>query len=153
MAESALSRDHSTVDPLLGGRHAALQAWTSMQAGHYGDAHDHLDAVDLRSPRGQRWVWTLRVGLARRQDDVRALARLGVDARGVMVGHPVDLYSLLPLGELGLAAARMHEPELAAPVWSNVMALLDRLGHPPLWAPLSTGTGSRRPSSPTGPRH
>ena len=53
----------------------------------------------------------------------------------MLVGHPVDLYSLLPLGEIGLAAARMHEPELAAPVWNRAMAVLDRLGNPPLWAP------------------
>ena len=106
-----------------------------MQAGQYADAHAFLDEIDPASPREQPWVWGLRVGLARRQDDVRALARLWVDARGVLVGHPVDLYSLLPLGEIGLAAARMHEPELAAPVWDRAMALLDRLGHPPLWAP------------------
>ncbi|HEU5000133.1 MAG TPA: helix-turn-helix transcriptional regulator [Lapillicoccus sp.] len=135
MAESALGRDAGTGDPLLGSRHAALTAWTRMQAGQYREAQDALAAVDAASPREQPWVWALRVGLARRQDDVRALARLWVDARGALVGHPVDLYSLLPLGELGLAAARMHEPELAAPVWNRAMALLDRLGNPPVWTP------------------
>ncbi|HEU4332727.1 MAG TPA: LuxR C-terminal-related transcriptional regulator [Lapillicoccus sp.] len=136
MAESALGRETETDDDrLLGSRHTALVAWTRMQAGQYRDAQDALDVVDARSPREQPWVWAMRVGLARRQDDVRALARLWVDARGALVGHPVDLYSLLPLGELGLAAARMHEPELAAPVWNRAMALLDRLGNPPLWSP------------------
>jgi DNA-binding CsgD family transcriptional regulator len=137
MADSVLARHtdsgESAVAP--GPRHAALRAWTAMQAGQYADAQAYLDAVDPASLREQPWVWGLRVGLARRQDDVRALARLWVDARGVLVGHPVDLYSLLPLGEIGLAAARMHEPELAAPVWNRAMALLDRLGNPALWAP------------------
>jgi DNA-binding CsgD family transcriptional regulator len=135
MADSVLARHTESVDAAARSRYAALRAWTAMQAGQYADAHAYLVEIDPTSPREQPWVWGLRVGLARRQDDVRALARLWVDARGVLVGHPVDLYSLLPLGEIGLAAARMHEPELAAPVWDRAMALLDRLGHPPLWAP------------------
>ncbi len=137
MADSVLARHTESVEAgaAARSRSAALRAWTAMQAGQYADAHAFLDEIDPASPREQPWVWGLRVGLARRQDDVRALARLWVDARGVLVGHPVDLYSLLPLGEIGLAAARMHEPELAAPVWDRAMTLLDRLGHPPLWSP------------------
>jgi hypothetical protein len=89
-----------------------------------------------RDPRGNsrghgRCGWGWPGG----QDDVRALTRLWADARGVLVGHPVDLYSLLPLGEIGLAAARMHEPELAEPVWNRALELLDRLGNPSLWGP------------------
>ena len=135
MADSILARHTESVDAAARSRYAALRAWTAMQAGQYADAHAFLDEIDPASRREQPWAWGLRVGLARRQDDVRALARLWVDARGVLVGHPVDLYSLLPLGEIGLAAARMHEPELAAPVWDRAIVLLDRLGHPPLWAP------------------
>ena len=135
MAESVLARHTESVDAAAASRYAALRAWTAMQAGQYAEAHAFLDEIDPASTREQPWAWGLRVGLARRQDDVRALARLWVDARGALVGHPVDLYSLLPLGEIGLAAARMHEPELAAPVWDRAMVLLDRLGHPPLWAP------------------
>jgi DNA-binding CsgD family transcriptional regulator len=135
MAESVLVRHTESGDPFAASRSAALRSWTSMQAGRYADAQAFLDAIDPRSPREQPWAWGLRLGLARRQDDVRALTRLWVDARGVLVGHPVDLYSLLPLGEIGLAAARMHEPELAAPVWNRALELLDRLGKPPLWGP------------------
>jgi DNA-binding CsgD family transcriptional regulator len=135
MAESVLARHTGSDDPAGASRYAALRAWTSMQAGQYAAAHAFLQAIDPQSGREQPWVWGLRVGLARRQDDVRGLARLWVDARGVLVGHPVDLYSLLPLGEIGLAAARMHEPELAAPVWNQALELLDRLGNPPLWGP------------------
>ena len=137
MAASVLARQTDSVEAAVAprSRYAALRAWTAMQAGQYADAYAFLDEIDPAAPREQPWVWGLRVGLARRQDDVRTLARLWVDARGVLVGHPVDLYTLLPLGEIGLAAARMHEPELAAPVWDRAMALLDRLGHPPLWAP------------------
>jgi len=135
MADSVLARHTESDDPAGASRYAALRAWTSMQAGQFAAAHGFLDAIDPRSGREQPWAWGLRLGLARRQDDVRALARLWVDARGVLVGHPVDVYSLLPLGEIGLAAARMHEPELAAPVWNHALELLDRLGNPPLWGP------------------
>jgi DNA-binding CsgD family transcriptional regulator len=135
MAESVLARPSGSDDPAAASRSAALRAWTSMQTGQYADAEAFLDGIDPRSAREQPWAWALRLGLARRQDDVRALTRLWTDARGVLVGHPVDLYSLLPLGEIGLAAARMHEPELAAPVWNRALELLDRLGNPPLWGP------------------
>jgi DNA-binding CsgD family transcriptional regulator len=135
MAESVLARHTEPGNPTAESRRAALRAWTSMQAGQYADAQAFLDAIDPGSPREQPWAWALRVGLARRQDDVRALTRLWADTRGVLVGHPVDLYSLLPLGEIGLAAARMHEPELAEPVWNRALELLDRLGNPSLWGP------------------
>ena len=138
MAESllcaAMTHQHELL-PADRSRTVALRAWTSMQAGQYAEAHAHLADLEPASPRDEPWMWGLRVGLARRQDDVRALARLWVDARGVLVGHPVDLYSLLPLGEIGLAAARMGESELVEPLWGRAMDLLDRLGMPPLWAP------------------
>ena len=141
MADSLLASAQAQRGGLLPAdrsRTLALRAWTSMQAGQYAEAHAHLaHLADLAptTPRDEPWVWALRVGLARRQDDVRALARHWVDARGVMVGHPVDLYSLLPLGEMGLAAARMGETELAEPLWGRAMDLLAGLGTPPLWAP------------------
>ena len=112
----------------------ALQGWVSMLAGRYQEAHAYLEQIDSRVPRDQPWAWGLRLGLARRQDDVRGLAALWPQARSALVGYPVDLYSLLPLGEIGLAAARMHEPELAAPAWGEALALLAELGDPPLWS-------------------
>lgn len=138
MADSLLASAQAQRGGLLPvdrSRTLALRAWTSMQAGQYAEAHAHLADLEATTPRDEPWVWGLRVGLARRQDDVRALARHWVDARGVMVGHPVDLYSLLPLGEMGLAAARMGETELAEPLWGRAMDLLEGLGTPPLWAP------------------
>jgi hypothetical protein len=151
MADSVLARHTQSVEAVAAARSrsAALRAWTAMQAGQYADAHAFLDEIDPASPREQPWVWGLRVGLARRQDDIRALALLWVDARGVLVGHPVDLYSLLPLGEIGLAAARMHEPSWrrrsGTRRWACSTAWATRRsGRRP-----STGTASRRPSSGT----
>ena len=139
MADSLLSAalgQRGGLLPADRSRAVALRAWTNMQAGQYAEAHAHLAELELEpAPRDEPWMWGLRVGLARRQDDVRALARHWVDARGVLVGHPVDLYSLLPLGEIGLAAARMGEPDLAEPLWARAMDLLEGLGTPPLWAP------------------
>ncbi|WP_345204182.1 helix-turn-helix transcriptional regulator [Fodinibacter luteus] len=115
-------------------RISALRGWVSMLAGRYGEAAQHLDRIDPAVPRDEPWAWGLRLGLARRQDDIRGLTALWPAARTVLVGHPVDLYSLLPLGEIGLAAARMHEPDLAAAVWDQARDLLVELGGAPLWA-------------------
>lgn len=136
IAEAVLADDRSLIDPapVHASHVSALRGWASMLAGHYREAQAHLDAIDPRVVRDQPWAWGLRLGLLRRQDDVRGLAALWPHARSVLVGHAVDLYSLLPLGEIGLTAARMHEPQLAAPVWSEAVGLLSALGDPPMWS-------------------
>jgi DNA-binding CsgD family transcriptional regulator len=48
--------------------------------------------------------------------------------------HPVDLFSLLPLGELVVAGARLTDGERLAPHLAEAQALLARLGDPPVWA-------------------
>ena len=137
LAESALAEaspgSHRPL-PVEASRVSALRGWICMLSGRYEEARVHVEEIDPRVPRDAPWAWALRLGLARRQDDVRALAAIWAQARSVLVGHPVDLYSLLPLGEIGLTAARMHEPQLATPVWDDAVALLAALGDPPLWA-------------------
>jgi len=136
LAESALAEAASASHrplPVEASRVSALRGWICMLSGRYADARVHVEEIDPRVPRDAPWAWGLRLGLARRQDDVRALTAVWAQARSVLVGHPVDLYSLLPLGEIGLAAARMHEPQLATPIWDEAVALLTALGDPPLW--------------------
>ena len=48
--------------------------------------------------------------------------------------HPVDLFTLLPLGELVVAAARLRDGERLRPHLAEAQALLARLGDPELWA-------------------
>ncbi|HEY0640802.1 MAG TPA: helix-turn-helix transcriptional regulator, partial [Pseudonocardiaceae bacterium] len=48
--------------------------------------------------------------------------------------HEVDLFTLLPLGELAVAAARLGDQARLAPRLAEARALLAALGDPPLWA-------------------
>jgi DNA-binding CsgD family transcriptional regulator len=57
-----------------------------------------------------------------------------VRAREAVVRYPVDLFALLPLGELVVAAARLDDAERLAPHVAAAQTLLGRLGNPPLWA-------------------
>jgi DNA-binding CsgD family transcriptional regulator len=47
---------------------------------------------------------------------------------------PIDLYSLLPLGELVVAATRLRDSAWLEGPLSEAWALLERLGNPPLWS-------------------
>ena len=50
-----------------------------------------------------------------------------------MLQHPVDLYVLLPLGELAVAAARLSEQWWIEPHLRQADVLLEQLGEPALW--------------------
>jgi DNA-binding CsgD family transcriptional regulator len=85
-------------------------------------------------PRDDVVLQALEVGLARRSSDLPALVRAWVRAREAVVRHPVDLFTLLPLGELVVAAARLRDGERLRPHLAEAQALLARLGDPELWA-------------------
>ncbi|WP_091283207.1 helix-turn-helix transcriptional regulator [Micromonospora haikouensis] len=79
----------------------------------------------------------LELGVARRNSDLGALQRGWGHALDAVVRHPVDLFTLLPLGELAIAAARLGELDRLEPHLQLARTLLGRLGDPPLWsAPL-----------------
>ena len=115
-----------------------LRGWTAMQAGHLTQARHLLDGLvdaDTRLvPRDEFLARVLEVALARRADDAPALVRAWRRARESALHVPVDLYSLLPLGELVVAAARMRDSHRLSSHLSEAWALLDRLGEPPVWA-------------------
>jgi DNA-binding CsgD family transcriptional regulator len=52
----------------------------------------------------------------------------------VLAEYAIDLYSLLPLGELWIAAARLRQVDRLQHTLDQAFALLDRLGQPVLWA-------------------
>ena len=55
----------------------------------------------------------------------------------VLAEYSVDLFSLLPLGELWMAAARIRQQDRLAPALQQAFGLLEALGDPPAWsAPL-----------------
>jgi DNA-binding CsgD family transcriptional regulator len=143
VAESEMER---AIGSGLGGpvalpRHRLLQAWIAMQRGNTGQARtlaatvpDPSGTTGRLEPRDELMAAALEVALARRSGDLAALLASWGRAREAVVRHPVDLYSLLPLGELLVGAARLRQEEWVAPYLADARALLARLGEPPLWA-------------------
>ncbi len=109
-----------------------------MTRGHTADAHALLAAaaegrVPLE-PRDELFAAAVEVGLGRREGDLSALRQGWSRAREALRQHPVDLYVLLPLGELAVAAARLSEQWWIEPHLRQAEALLGQLGQPPLWS-------------------
>jgi DNA-binding CsgD family transcriptional regulator len=86
------------------------------------------------APRDALLLNALEVGLARRSDDGPALIRAWKRARERVLHVDTDLYNLLPLGELMIAAARLRDSSRLDTAVARAWALLARLGNPPLWS-------------------
>jgi DNA-binding CsgD family transcriptional regulator len=140
MGRAVLDR---AVDADVGGvlfrrRHRLLRAWTRMTEGAEADARAELvEAMALPGPVGARDELVavgLEAGLARRAGDTSRLLALWSRGRAAVLRHPVDLYALLPLGELLVVAARLGETAWLEPHVTAAEALLAGLGRPALWA-------------------
>jgi DNA-binding CsgD family transcriptional regulator len=121
-------------------RHLLLRAWTAMLRGAGARPYATRaleEAGRALEPRDELLLRALEVGLARRASDAQALATAWELARQAALRHPVDLFTLLPLGELVVAGTRLAEAERLAPYLAQAEALLARLGQPAVWsAPL-----------------
>ena len=129
-AESLLVRAirAGTGGVLLTDRHRLLLAWVAMLRGRA------VPAPDTTRPGRDLLLGTaLRVGLIRRSSDPVGLRSIWPDACQALIGQPVDLFTLLPLGELVVAAARLGEQHRVAGHLAEADRLLDDLGRPPLW--------------------
>lgn len=120
-------------------RHFLLQAWALMQLDNADEARLAInEAVKANhwalTPRDEFLLAALEVGLARRGSDVHGLVLAWDRARAAMMHVAVDLYSLLPWGELMIAAARLRETRRVSHYLQGVWDLLARLGSPPMWA-------------------
>lgn len=140
VAESVLRRGLSAElgGPPLRPRHLLLMAWVAMLRGQMGLARAHMQAAaegdHPLEPREDLFLQALHVGLARRSSDLPALVRGWVRAREAVVRYPIDLFALLPLGELVIAGARLKDAERLAPGMAEALRILAALGHPQLWA-------------------
>lgn len=141
VAESILDRaiGAGTGGPLLWVRHQLLAAWTPLSGGDTVSARARL-ATTAGSPflhaRERLLETAVAAGIANRENDVAALTELRGALRKAVAEHPVDLFALLPLGELLVAAARLRDQDWLAPYLREAHALLARLGNPPLWSSL-----------------
>jgi DNA-binding CsgD family transcriptional regulator len=141
MADSLLTRalDANVGGPSSRPRHLLLLAWVAMLRGRQATARSRMaEAVSAApgrlEPRDDLFLQALDVGLARRRSDVPALAAAWSRAREAVLRYPIDLFTLLPLGELVVAGARLKDSEHLRPHVIGAQALLARLGDPPLWA-------------------
>lgn len=126
--------------PLQRTRNRLLAAWLPLMRGDTSAAREQLvEAVD--DPQGlqarDRLLATaIESGIADRDNDTAALTAVRGSVRQALAEHPVDLLSLLPLGELVVGAARLHDQDWLAPHVAEAFELLSRLGDPPLWSSL-----------------
>jgi DNA-binding CsgD family transcriptional regulator len=115
-----------------------LRGWSLMQLDRPDEARQETGrARDGRFPlaaRDRLLLHALEAGLARRTDDRPALVRAWKQAREALLHVSVDLYSLLPLGELLVTSARLRDTTRMAPHLAEAWSLLARLGNPPLWS-------------------
>ncbi|MFL6142854.1 MAG: LuxR C-terminal-related transcriptional regulator [Labedaea sp.] len=121
-------------------RHRLLRAWVCMVRGDLTAARERLQNAGAARAAGiplppRDWLFAvaLEVGLARRASDLAALRAVWARAGEAVIRHPVDLYTLLPLGELAIAAARLGDAERLASHLATARSLLGALGDPPLW--------------------
>ncbi|HTI25060.1 MAG TPA: helix-turn-helix transcriptional regulator [Kutzneria sp.] len=137
VAEAVLRR---AIDSGMGGaiavrRHLLLRGWTAMLRGGFEAARSDLVAASgPMEPRDWLLATGLEIGLARRDSDLSALRTVWDRAREAIVRHPADLFALLPLGELAVAAGRLHDTSRLAPHLAQATELLGQLGNPPLWS-------------------
>jgi DNA-binding CsgD family transcriptional regulator len=122
-------------------RHRLLLGWVRMLDGHLSAATADVTAVaaDTDSTatlhrRDALWAAALQTAIARRSGDSGALQRHWYAAAEVLAEYSMDLYSLLPLGELWVAAARLRQVDRLQHTIDEAFALLQSLGNPLLWS-------------------
>jgi DNA-binding CsgD family transcriptional regulator len=96
------------------------------------DAASTADATLHR--RDALWAAALQTAIARRSGDSGGMQKHWYSAMEVLAEYSVDLFSLLPLGELWVAAARMRQVDRLQHALTEAFALLASLGNPVLWS-------------------
>ncbi|WP_445168268.1 isoniazid response ATPase/transcriptional regulator IniR [Mycolicibacterium sp. Dal123E01] len=130
----AVRTDRDAEDALYGHRHRLLLGWTKMQDGQLTGAAADIAGLDGSYRRDALWTAALRTALARRGGDAGALHKHWYSAMEVLVEYSVDLFSLLPLGELWVASARIGQQDRLAPALEQAFGLLDSLDNPLTWS-------------------
>ena len=114
------------------------QAFVALQGERPSEARASLEeATALPTPvsaRDELLRQTILVTLARRYQDLAALEAAWAAAHEGVRHIDVDLYTLLPLSALVCAAARVGDATTLSSHFAQGLALLGRLGSPPLWS-------------------
>ena len=118
-------------------RHRLLLGWVKMQDGQLGAAGADAAAAEAGEDLHRRdalWAAALRTAIARRSGDSGAVQKHWYAAVEVLAEYSIDLFSLLPLGELWVAGARMRQVDRLEHTLSEAWSLLAGLGDPVLWS-------------------
>lgn len=122
-------------DAVFRSRHLLLSAWIKMQDGQLPSAAADVAAAGTELHRRDAlWAAALHIAIARRSGDTGVLHKQWSTAMEVLAEYSIDLFALLPLAELWVAATRIRQvDQLEYPV-NEAFALLDSLGSPPVWS-------------------
>ncbi len=113
-----------------------IGGWAAMLRGDAAQACHLVDPLEIPDShvRNHLFLHGIRVGLARRSGDAGSLVTAWTQAQNVVAAYSIDLFSLLPLGELVLAATRVGQFDRVEHLVSQATTLLAALGDPPVWA-------------------
>ncbi|GLY48987.1 helix-turn-helix transcriptional regulator [Lentzea sp. NBRC 102530] len=117
-------------------RHRLLLACAELLGGDVEVAQQFVWPQTGREPREALFAAALDLGTARRTGDLHALRAAWEPAQQALVVHPVDLYTLIPLTEIAVAAARIGQFHRVEAHLAEAWTLLGNLGDPPLWSVL-----------------
>jgi DNA-binding CsgD family transcriptional regulator len=117
-------------------RHTLLLGWVRMQGGQLPAAAADVASIAEAAlhRRDALWAAALQTAIARRSGDSGAVQKHWYAAAEVLAEYSLDLFSLLPLGELWVAAARMRQVDRLQHTLTEAFALLESLGNPVLWS-------------------
>ncbi len=135
-AVRAADDDSASVSAFVSNRHRLLLGWIRMLDGQLAAAAADVAAVDAHGlhRRDELWCSALQTAIARRSGDSGAVQKHWYSAIEVLTEYSLDLYSLLPLGELWVAAARLRQVDRLSHVIDEAFGLLGALGDPTLWS-------------------
>ncbi|GBG40385.1 helix-turn-helix transcriptional regulator [Mycobacterium montefiorense] len=121
---------------LFAPRHMLLSGWIKMLDGQLASASADAAAAGSAAlhRRDALWAAALQTAIARRSGDTGALQKHWYAGMEVLAEYSVDLFALLPLGELWVAAARMRQVEQLRHALDQALTLLESLGNPILWS-------------------
>lgn len=119
-------------------RHRLLTAWIAMLSGDLSTATQWLPGAEAELSRRDRlFAASLRTGIARRHGDTGPLRQHWQASMDALSAYSIDLYTLLPVGELWVAAARLRTLDAMTHHVDRAFAVLAQLGDPIAWsAPL-----------------
>jgi DNA-binding CsgD family transcriptional regulator len=135
-ARSVVNRAVGSGPELFAHRHRLLLGWVKMLDGQLAAASTEAAATADATlhRRDALWAAALRTAIARRTGDGGAVQRYWYAGMEVLAEYAIDVFALLPLGELWVAAARLRQLDRIQHALTEAFAVLERLGNPPLWS-------------------